>query len=578
MSQPQGERNRRLVVTTALPYANGPLHVGHLLEAVQADLWVRAQRMHGHQVRFVCADDTHGTPIMQSARKAGVQPEDLIAQTQQDHVRDYQGFGISHDHFSSTHSEANRALVHDIYASALEGGLIARGTVRQLYDEAEGIFLADRMVQGGCPRCGAEGQYGDACEACGATYDSAELLNPVSTLSGTVPVERESEHLFFDLPQLQAQAAAWLDGARLQAPVRNKLGEWLEGGLRRWDISREAPYFGFAIPGETDKYFYVWVDAPVGYIASLSELCQERGEKLEDWWGPDSQAEICHFIGKDILYFHGLFWPALLHAHGWRKPGRIHSHGFLSVNGQKMSKSRGTFVLAGDFLQVFPPEALRYYLASRLSDSVADIDFDIAAMVAKYNADVVGKLVNLASRSANFLHKGFDGRMAGAPSEASGWAAASAACGEVEALYDSCDYAQMVRLVMQLLDEANKAFSDAEPWVLARANPQDGQVQQVCTDALEVFRLCAIYLAPVMPQLAGRVHAWLQGGGDGQSGGEKAEGGQGPGAWEPGFGFADAAVPLGDARLPPFAPLASRLKDEGVQQLLDLTARSSASP
>ena len=408
---------RQILVTSALPYANGPIHLGHMLEHIQTDIWVRFQKMQGHDCWYVCADDTHGTPIMLRAQQEGITPKQLIARVHAEHVRDFADFGVEYDHYGSTDSDENRDIAQAIYRRLYKDGYIARRTIQQAYDPIKNMFLPDRFIKGECPRCGAPDQYGDACENCGATYSPTDLKNPVSVLSGTTPIEKASEHYFFQLGKFEDFLKTWLHpddpaDSHVQAEVANKLKEWFAAGLRDWDISRDAPYFGFEIPDAPGKYFYVWLDAPIGYMASFQALCAKKHLKFDDFWGKDSQAELYHFIGKDILYFHALFWPAMLEGAGYRKPTAIHAHGFLTVNGQKMSKSRGTFINARTYLNHLNPEHLRYYFASKLGAHLDDIDLNFDDFVARVNSDLVGKYVNIASRAAGFISKHFQGRLA----------------------------------------------------------------------------------------------------------------------------------------------------------------------
>ena len=512
--------SRHVLVTTALPYANGPLHLGHLLEGIQADIWVRFQHLFRDQrVCFLCASDAHGTPIMLAARGQSCDPAELAEAFQKEHHATYQKFGISHDHYFTTDSDINRTLAEAFYKSARSLGLITRKNLTQAYDEQEQMFLSDRMIQGTCPKCAAPNQYGDACESCGATYKPADLIDPVSTLSQATPTQRESEHLFFDLPQLQEEIRAWLDQATarggLQKAVRNKLEEWLRDGLKPWDISREAPYFGFEIPGEPDKYFYVWLDAPIGYMACLHDLCSRNPayEAPEKWWPRfDASHEadsplIYHFIGKDIINFHALFWPALLQTAGYALPDAVFAHGFLTVNGEKMSKSLGTFILAEDYIKAgLPVDALRYYLASRLGPGIEDLDFDLQAFVQKYNSDILGKVINLAARAAPFLHREHQGALS--PMSKTLMTELAGKQQAVMQAYEGRNFAEAIRLLMETADEANKRFADAAPW---KAKQIDDALWQLCSDSMRVFLWLAHHLSPVLPDLALRTALWIQG-------------------------------------------------------------------
>ena len=503
---------RPALVTNALPYANGPLHLGHLVGYIQADIWVRARRMAGGTTHFVCADDTHGTPIMLAAEKAGTTPEAFIAGIQASHERDFADFGVAFDHYDSTNSARNRALTEGIYARLEANGHVSRRSVAQLYDPVKGMFLPDRYVKGTCPNCGTPDQYGDNCEHCGATYSPTDLKSPYSVVSGATPELRESEHFFFELGQFEGFLRDWLAGDVAVPGVKAKLQEWLdgEGGLRPWDISRDAPYFGFEIPGHPGKYLYVWIDAPIGYLASFEALCERTGLSFHDFTVPGSDTEMHHFIGKDIVNFHGLFWPAVLHGAGLRAPTRLHVNGYLTVDGAKMSKSRGTFVMARTYLDSgLAPEALRYYFAAKSSGGVDDLDLNLADFVARVNSDVVGKFVNLASRCAGFIGKRFDGRLADALPEPEAYARAVAALGPIREAYARNEAATVLRLAMAVADEANRYIDEKKPWVLAKQDGADVELQAVCTQGLNLFRVLALALAPVMPALARQVEAFL---------------------------------------------------------------------
>ena len=499
---------RRILVTSALPYANGPLHLGHLLEAIQTDIWVRYQRLSGHEAYYFCAEDTHGTPVMLKALAEGITPEELITRVAAQHRADYEGFLIRHDHFHSTHSEENRLRTEAIFGTLDAAGHIRRRPVRQAYDEKAGMFLPDRYVKGTCPVCKTKDQYGDSCENCGATYSPSELIDPVSVVSGTTPVERESEHLFFALTSFEAMLREWTRSGALQDGVANKLDEWFGAGLRDWDISRDAPYFGFEIPGAPGKYFYVWLDAPIGYIASFEYYAKRHGLHFADWWGPDSTAELHHFIGKDILYFHTLFWPAVLTGAGLRRPTGVHVHGFLTVNGTKMSKTRGTFILARDYLERLPPEALRYYYAAKLGPNVDDLDLALDDFVARVNSDLVGKVVNIASRCAGFVAKS-GGRLATVLPDPALYADFLAVEPRLRAHYEGRDYASAMREIMLLADRANQYIDAHKPWTLAKDPARAAEVVAVCTEGLNLFRVLVAYLKPVLPDTARRAEAFL---------------------------------------------------------------------
>jgi methionyl-tRNA synthetase len=510
---------RRILVTSALPYANGSIHIGHLVEYIQTDIWVRFQKLRGHVCHYVCADDTHGTPVMLRAEQEGIPPEALIARMQQEHLEDFSAFHIAFDHYGSTHSAENRVLSQEIYRRLRDRGLIEIRTIGQLYDPVREMFLPDRYIRGECPRCHAKDQYGDACEQCGATYAPTDLIDPVSVISGAAPVRKNSEHHFFRLGECREFLEEWLcngraggDGASpLQAEARHKLAEWFEAGLRDWDISRDAPYFGFEIPDAPGKYLYVWLDAPVGYMASFRNLCDRGGLDFDEYWKPDSKAELCHFIGKDILYFHALFWPAMLHSAGYRTPDRIFVHGFLTINGQKMSKSRGTFITARSYLKHLEPEYLRYYLAAKLNDRIEDLDLSFDDYCARINSDLVGKFVNIASRTAGFIHSHFDGQLA---ADIDGADRAllktlQGAAGSIARAYDERRYSEVIRQVMDLADVANAWINDQQPWRRIKEPDERVRVQQVCTTALNAFRLLALYLKPVMPALSAQAEDFL---------------------------------------------------------------------
>ncbi|MBB1472318.1 methionine--tRNA ligase [Luteimonas sp. MC1782] len=503
---------RAILTTCALPYANGPLHIGHLVGYVQADIWVRARRMAGDTVHFVCADDTHGTPIMLAAEKAGTTPELFVAGIQVGHERDFADFGVAFDHYDSTNSDGNRALTEEIYARLDASGHIARRSVAQLYDPERGMFLPDRYVKGTCPNCGTPDQYGDNCEQCGATYSPTELIAPRSVVSGATPELRDSEHFFFELGHFEAFLRDWLAGDVAVPGVKAKLMEWLdgEGGLRAWDISRDAPYFGFEIPGHPGKYLYVWIDAPIGYLSSFKALCARDGMDFERFVTPGSDTEMHHFIGKDIVNFHGLFWPAVLHGAGLRAPTRLHVNGYLTVDGAKMSKSRGTFVMARTWLESgLAPEALRYYYAAKSSGGVDDLDLNLADFVARVNSDIVGKFVNLASRCAGFIDKRFGGMLAAALPEPDMHARFVAALDGVRTAYDNNEPASVLRQVMALADEANRYIDEKKPWVLAKQDGADAELHAVCTQGLNLFRVLAGALRPVLPAMAAQVEAFL---------------------------------------------------------------------
>lgn len=509
-------KTRNILVTSALPYANGPIHIGHLVEYIQTDIWVRFQKMQGHNCIYVCADDAHGTPIMLRARQEGITPEELIARVAEEHRGDFADFHVGFDNYHSTHSEENRSYSGLIYERLRDAGHIANRTITQAFDPVEEMFLPDRFIKGECPKCGAQDQYGDNCEACGASYSPAELKNPVSAVSGAKPVEKESEHYFFKLADFEESLKGWTRD-RLQSEITNKLGEWFEAGLQEWDISRDAPYFGFEIPDHPGKYFYVWLDAPIGYMASFRNLCDHRDDlEFDRFWGTDSAAELYHFIGKDIVYFHCLFWPAMLEGAGFRTPSAVFAHGFLTVDGQKMSKSRGTFIKARTYLDHLNPEYLRYYFSAKLGPGVEDIDLNLEDFAARVNSDLVGKYVNIASRAAGFISKRFDGELASVqdPGQEESHldfitTQLQAAAPTIAELLEARDFSKAVREIMRLADEVNYYTDEKKPWVLAKQEGEERQLQLVCSVLLNCFRLLTIYLKPILPALAARAESFL---------------------------------------------------------------------
>ncbi len=503
---------RNILVTNALPYANGPIHLGHLLGYIQADIWVRFQRMQGHTVHYVCADDAHGTSIMLSAEKAGIAPETWIEGIRQEHHRDFQRFHVDFDIYHSTHSEENRELASHIYQQLQQHGKIDTRKITQLFDPEKGLFLADRFIKGTCPKCKAEDQYGDNCEVCSSTYAATDLINPRSTISGATPVLKDSEHYFFKLTDFADFLREWTrrDGV-LANSVANKLAEWIDGGLQQWDISRDAPYFGFEIPGAPGKYFYVWLDAPIGYMASFRKLCNEQGLDFDAFWkGDGNNSELWHFIGKDIVNFHALFWPAMLTTAGFRLPTAISVNGFITINGQKMSKSRGTFIMADTYFKHLNPEYLRYYFAAKLGSNPDDLDLNLDDFALRVNADVVGKVVNIASRCAGFIGKNFGGKLSATDSEPALTAGFQQAAAELASLYDAREFGKATRLIMALADKANAWIAEKAPWSVSKANPQSQQVQDICSVGLNLFRLLMIYLKPVLPAMTKQVEDFLQ--------------------------------------------------------------------
>ncbi|WP_372381364.1 methionine--tRNA ligase [Xanthomonas sp. NCPPB 1754] len=551
---------RTALVTTALPYANGPLHLGHLVGYIQADIWVRARRLRGDKTWFVCADDTHGTPIMLAAEKAGVTPETFIANIQASHERDFAAFGVTFDHYDSTNSPVNRELTEAFYAKLEAAGHISRRSVAQFYDTAKGMFLPDRYINGICPNCGSPDQYGDNCEVCGATYAPTELKEPKSVISGATPELRDSEHFFFEVGHFDGFLREWLAGDVALPGVKAKLKEWLdaEGGLRAWDISRDAPYFGFQIPGQPGKYFYVWLDAPIGYLCSFKTLCAQMGEDFASHLVAGTQTELHHFIGKDIVNFHGLFWPAVLHGTGHRAPTRLHVNGYLTVDGAKMSKSRGTFVMARTFLDVgLEPEALRYYFAAKSSGGVDDLDLNLGDFIARVNADLVGKFVNLASRCAGFIGKRFDGKLADALPDAAQYDRFVVALAPIREAYERNDAASAIRQTMALADEANKYIDDTKPWVIAKQDGADAQLQSVCTQGLNLFRILVAALKPILPRTCAEAEAFLS---------------------APMTSWEDVVRPLTAHTIQPYTALFTRIDPKLIDAMTDASKDTMAAP
>ncbi len=501
--------DRKILVTSALPYANGPIHLGHLVEYIQTDIWVRFQKMRGHQCYYVCADDTHGTPIMLRADREGITPEQLIAGVEQQHRADFSEFGVAFDHYHSTHSEENKTLSSAIYKSLRDGGHISSRSITQAYDPVKNMFLPDRFIKGDCPKCGATDQYGDNCEACGATYSPMELKNAVSAISGEKPIEKDSVHYFFNLGHFAEMLSDWTKAGHLQPEVSNKMAEWLENGLQDWDISRDAPYFGFEIPDAPGKYFYVWLDAPIGYMASFKALCDKQGLTFDEFWQKDSTAELYHFIGKDIIYFHALFWPAMLYGADYRTPSAIFAHGFLTVNGEKMSKSRGTFIKARTYLEHLNPEYLRYYFAAKLSAGVDDIDLSFDDFTQRVNSDLVGKVVNIASRCSGFITKRFDGLLAAECAEPALFQQFIDANTSIAELYENREFGKAMREIMALADKANQYIDDKKPWLIAKEEGKDAELHAVCSMGVNLFRLLVAYLRPVIPTLATNAESFL---------------------------------------------------------------------
>lgn len=554
---------RHILVTSALPYANGSIHLGHMLEYIQTDIWVRFQKQRGHQCIYVCADDAHGSAIMLRAEREGITPEQLIAGVQAEHSADFADFGVAFDNFHSTHADENRELSSLIYTRLRDAGHIATRSVTQYFDPDKGMFLADRFIKGTCPKCAAEDQYGDNCEKCGATYEPTELKNPRSAISGATPVLRDSKHFFFKLPDFQAMLQEWTRSGTLQDAVANKIAEWLDGDLQEWDISRDAPYFGFEIPDAPGKYFYVWLDAPIGYMASFKNLCARRPElDFDAFWQPDSKTELYHFIGKDIVNFHTLFWPAMLEGAGFRKPTAVNVHGYLTVNGQKMSKSRGTFIKARTYLDHLNPEYLRYYYASKLSRNVDDLDLNLDDFVQKVNSDLVGKVVNIASRCAGFIHKGNHGVLVDATPAPELWDAFQAAAPSIADAYESRDFSRAMREIMALADRANAWIADKAPWALNKVEGKQQEVQDICAQGVNLFRQLVIFLKPVLPNLTAAAEQFLN---------------VAPLTWD------DHRTRLANHSLNPFTPLLTRIEAAKIDAMIDASkedlaqAESSAS-
>lgn len=552
---------RKILVTSALPYANGSIHLGHMVEYIQTDIWVRFQKMRGNQAIYVCADDAHGSAIMLRAEKEGITSEQLIDNVRAEHTTDFADFLVDFDNYHSTHSPENQALSSLIYTRLRDAGHIATRPVTQYFDPDKQMFLADRFIKGTCPKCAAEDQYGDNCEVCGATYAPTELKNPKSAISGATPVLKESLHYFFKLPDFDAMLKQWTRSGALQESVANKIAEWLDAGLQQWDISRDAPYFGFEIPDAPGKYFYVWLDAPIGYMASFQNLCARRPElDFDAYWAKDSSAELYHFIGKDIVNFHALFWPAMLEGAGFRKPTALNVHGYLTVNGQKMSKSRGTFIKARTYLDHLDPEYLRYYYASKLSRSVDDLDLNLEDFVQKVNSDLVGKVVNIASRCAGFIHKGNGGRLVAENAAPELFAEFASAAPSIAEAYENRDFARAMREIMALADRANAWIADKAPWALNKQDGKQAEVQAICAAGVNLFRQLVIFLKPVLPNLAAAAEQFLN---------------VAPLSWN------DRQVLLADHDLNPFNPLMTRIDPVKIDAMIaaskeDLAAQNAA--
>ena len=539
---------RRILVTSALPYANGDLHLGYMLEVIQTDIWVRFQNMQGNECYYVCADDTHGTPIMLKAAEMGITPEELIASVSERHQADLSDFHINFSQYHSTHSDENRYFSELIYNRLNEAGYIKKRVISQSFDPEKEMFLPDRYIKGDCPKCGATDQYGDNCEVCGATYSTTEIKNPRSVISGAVPIEKDSEHFFFDLPQFEKELKDWTKAGHLQEQVSNKLEEWFEQGLEQWDISRDKPYFGFKIPGTEDKYFYVWLDAPIGYMASFKKLCDNSNLEFDDFFEKGSDTELYHFIGKDIVYFHALFWPATLIGSNFRTPNAVFAHGFLSVNGQKMSKSRGTFVLARTYLESLNPEYLRYYYAYKLSSKIDDIDLNLEDFKQRVNSDLVGKVVNIASRSASFVVKKFDKELSSNCIEQGLYDEFVAASSEIAGHYEDRNFGQAMRSIMKLADKANQYIDDKKPWQLAKEEGKMQEVHEITSLAINLFRVLMTYLKPVLPEMAEKSEVFLN---------------------VDSLNWDDIKSPLVGHQINKFKPLMTRIEDEQIEAMIE---------
>ncbi|TCK08471.1 methionine--tRNA ligase [Marinobacterium mangrovicola] len=541
------DSKRKILVTSALPYANGPIHLGHLVEYIQTDIWVRFQKQRGHQCTYVCADDAHGTPIMLKANQMGLSPEELIAKVSSEHQRDFAGFMVGFDNYYSTHSEENREFATLIYQRLHDAGHIARRTITQAFDPEKKMFLPDRFIKGECPKCGAADQYGDSCEACGATYQPTELKNAYSAISGATPIEKDSEHFFFKLGDFEDFLKSWVS-EHVQTQMIHKLNEWFESGLQQWDISRDAPYWGFEIPGAEGKYFYVWLDAPIGYMASFKNWCDRNGVDFDEYWKPGTDAELYHFIGKDIAYFHTLFWPAMLQGAGFRTPTGVFCHGFLTVNGQKMSKSRGTFIMAETYLKHLRPEYLRYYFAAKLGSGVDDIDLSLEDFRFRVNSDLVNKVVNIASRCAGFIQKKFDGELDSELTNAALYNEAVAAGRSIADAYEKREYGRAMREIMHLADKANQYIDNAEPWVLAKQEGRESEVQACCTLGINLFRVIISYLAPILPKVAEDAAQFLN---------------------IDGFAWDAIEKPLLGHKINKFKPLMQRVEPEAIEKVIE---------
>ncbi|MCH2261700.1 MAG: methionine--tRNA ligase [Candidatus Thioglobus autotrophicus] len=539
---------RRILVTSALPYANGEIHLGYMLEAIQTDIWVRFQKMMGNECHYVCADDAHGTPIMLKAKEMELEPETLIEQVKIRHQADLDDFHIDFSQYHSTHSEENREISELIYNRLNDAGYIKKRTISQAFDPEKEMFLPDRFIIGECPKCGADDQYGDNCEVCGATYSTTELKNARSVISGATPIEKDSEHYFFDLPQFEEELKDWIKAGHLQEQVTNKLAEWFEQGLQQWDISRDKPYFGFKIPGTEDKYFYVWLDAPIGYMASFKKLCDNSELNFDDFFNKDSDTELYHFIGKDIIYFHALFWPATLMGSDFRTPSAVFAHGFLSVNGHKMSKSRGTFINARTYLENLDPEYLRYYYASKLTAKIDDIDLNLEDFKKRVNSDLVGKVVNIASRSASFVVEKYDKELSAKCIEKSLYDEFVEVGSDIAKHYEARNFSHAMRLIMKLADKANQYIDKKKPWQLAKIEGNEKEVHEITSLAINLFKVLMTYLKPVLPEMAKRSEEFLN---------------------VDSLNWSDIESPLTNHKINKFKALMTRIEDDQIDQMVE---------
>ena len=550
-------QTRKILITSALPYANGPIHLGHLVEYIQTDIWSRFQKMRGHECHYVCADDAHGTPIMLRAQAEGISPETLIERISAEHQQDFAGFNIAFDHYHSTHSAENKGLSAQIYQTLKDSGHISRKTISQFYDPEKEMFLPDRFVIGSCPKCKTDEQYGDNCESCGATYSPTELINPKSVVSGASPVEKDSDHLFFELAHFEEMLKTWTQqDNHLQPAIANKLNEWFESGLRAWDISRDAPYFGFEIPGETNKFFYVWLDAPVGYMASFKAYCDANELSFDEFWQPNSTTELYHFIGKDIINFHALFWPAMLSGANYRIPNAIFAHGFLTIDGKKMSKSRGTFIMAKSYLEHLNPEYLRYYFATKLNSGIEDLDLNLEDFVQRVNSDLVGKVVNIASRCAGFVVKKFDGKLLSSwSSEASNlYNEVIAKIDNIAELYEKREFGHAMREIMAIADTANEYIDETAPWVLAKTEGKEQELHESVSVGINLFKILIALLSPVLPSTAEKALAFLN---------------------IDNYTWETIKTPLTDHKINKFKPLMTRVEMSAIENMVE-TSKADA--